>query len=173
MRQDPSMWNNETNRYEYLGVWKYRIEKESMVESNGWIEFIRRYAVCVRIVLSVREIATTRIGSKYVTSGRKRGSSSLQTIALESVCLTRNRSSAASESKAQKGNGRDGRDYRGRGGKRRETDDYRRATELIWTSAYRSRTNAKSYGSVPSFSSFFSPPNSFNYRYPPPIIAEN
>lgn len=33
MRQDPSMWNNETNRIEYLGVWKYRIEKESMVES--------------------------------------------------------------------------------------------------------------------------------------------
>lgn len=123
MRQDPSMWNNETNRYEYLGVWKYRIEKESMVESNGWIEFIRRYAVCVRIVLSVREIATTRIGSKYVTSGRKRGSSSLQTIALESVCLTRNRSSAASESKAQKGNGRDGRDYRGKG---RETPRNRR-----------------------------------------------
>lgn len=171
MRQDPSMWNNETNRYEYLGVWKYRIEKESVVESVESNSLA--HPICVRIVLSVREIATTRIGLKYVTSGRKQGSSSLQTIALESVCLTRNRSSAASESKAQKGNGRDGRDYRGRGGKRRETDDYRRATELIWTSAYRSRTSAKSYGSVPSFSSFFSPPNSFNYRYFPPIIAEN
>lgn len=122
MRQDPSMWNNETNRYEYLFE---NIESKR----NRWSSRLNRihqtiaHPVCVKIVLSVREIATTRIGSKYVTSGRKRGSSSLQTIALESVCLTRNRSSAASESKAQKGNGRDGRDYRGKG---RETPRNRR-----------------------------------------------
>lgn len=78
----------------------------------------------------MREIATTRIGSKYVTSGRKRGSSSLQTIALESVCLTRNRAQRANR-KRKKEMAETAEIIGGRGGKRRETDDYRRATELI------------------------------------------
>lgn len=67
-------------------------------------------------------------------------------------------------SKAQKGNGRDGRDYRREGRRRRgrETDDYRRPRNWF----ERSIRVSNKCKELPVFSFFFSsPPNSFNYRY--------
>lgn len=96
---------------------------------------------------------------------RKRGGrGSLQTIAYESVCLTRNRSSTTNARKRKKEMAETAEIIGGRGGEEgaaKPTIIEGHGIDSNDRFAY--RTSAKSY---PFFLFFFSsPPNSFNYRY--------